>query len=165
MKKPKKTLKELVRIEALLSKQTARSAKLLARRKAGEAENPVTSAYYDHIATQQAIALADLSEIVHLSESLSRHVMEADAERAAKKAAKAARMAPAKGAAKPGTAAKPAALSKPAVKPASKRIVKRAPGVAAKPVTPTKPVATKPVATKPAARRPARRAPAKTAGS
>jgi hypothetical protein len=41
---------------------------------------------------QQAIALADLSEIVHLGESLSRHVMEADAERAVKKAAKAAQL-------------------------------------------------------------------------
>ena len=152
MKKPKKTLKELGRIEAVLSKQTSRSAKLLARRKTGEAENPVTSRYYDHIAEQQAVALADLSEIVHLGESLSRHVMEADAERAAKKAAKAARMAQAKTPARPARAAKPVAkvAAKPASRPAAKRATK---------------VTSKPAAAKPAVKRPARRAPAKTTGA
>ena len=157
MKKPKKTLKELGRIEAVLSKQTSRSAKLLARRKTGEAENPVTSRYYDHMAEQQAIALADLSEIVHLGESLSRHVMEADAERAAKKAAKATRMAHAKTAAGPARAAKP--VAKGAAKPASRPATKRATKVAAKPA------AAKPAVAKPAVKRPARRAPAKTTGT
>ena len=157
MKKPKKTLKELGRIEAVLSKQTSRSAKLLARRKKGEAENPVTSRYYDHMAEQQAIALADLSEIVHLGESLSRHVMEADAERAAKKAAKATRMAKAKTPAGPARAAKP--VAKGAAKPASRPATKRATKVAAKPA------AAKPAVAKPAVKRPARRAPAKTTGA
>ncbi len=157
MKKPKKTLKELGRIEAVLSKQTSRSAKLLARRKTGEAENPVTSRYYDHMAEQQAIALADLSEIVHLGESLSRHVMEADAERAAKKAAKATRMAHAKTAAGPARAAKP--VAKGAAKPASRPATKRATKVAAKPA------AAKPAVAKPAVKRPARRAPTKTTGA
>ncbi len=153
MKKPKKTLKELGRIEAVLSKQTSRSAKLLARRKTGEAENPVTSRYYDHMAEQQAIALADLSEIVHLGESLSRHVMEADAERAAKKAAKATRMAHAKTAAGPARAAKPVAkvAAKPASRPATKVAAKASPA--------------KPAAAKPAVKRPARRAPTKTTGA
>lgn len=153
MKKPKKTLKELGRIEAVLSKQTSRSAKLLARRKTGEAENPVTSRYYDHMAEQQAIALADLSEIVHLGESLSRHVMEADAERAAKKAAKAARMAKAKTPAGPARAAKPVAkvAAKPASRPATKVAAKASPA--------------KPAAAKPAVKRPARRAPTKTTGA
>jgi len=153
MKKPKKTLKELGRIEAVLSKQTSRSAKLLARRKTGEAENPVTSRYYDHMAEQQAIALADLSEIVHLGESLSRHVMEADAERAAKKAAKAARMAKAKTPAGPARAAKPVAkvAAKPASRPAAKVAAKASPA--------------KPAAAKPAVKRPARRAPTKTTGA
>ena len=153
MKKPKKTLKELGRIEAVLSKQTSRSAKLLARRKTGEAENPVTSRYYDHMAEQQAIALADLSEIVHLGESLSRHVMEADAERAAKKAAKATRMAHAKTAAGPAKAAKPVAkvAAKPASRPATKVAAKASPA--------------KPAAAKPAVKRPARRAPTKTTGA
>ena len=153
MKKPKKTLKELGRIEAVLSKQTSRSAKLLARRKTGEAENPVTSRYYDHMAEQQAIALADLSEIVHLGESLSRHVMESDAERAAKKAAKAARMAKAKTAAGPARAAKPVAkvAAKPASRPAAKVAAKASPA--------------KPAAAKPAVKRPARRAPTKTTGA
>ena len=157
MKKPKKTLKELGRIEAVLSKQTSRSAKLLARRKTGEAENPVTSRYYDHMAEQQAIALADLSEIVHLGESLSRHVMEADAERAAKKAAKATRMAKAKTPAGPARAAKP--VAKGAAKPASRPATKRATKVAAK-ASPAKPAAAKP-----AVKRPARRAPTKTTGA
>ena len=157
MKKPKKTLKELGRIEAVLSKQTSLSAKLLARRKSGEAENPVTSRYYDHMAEQQAIALADLSEIVHLGESLSRHVMEADAERAAKKAAKATRMAKAKTPAGPARAAKP--VAKGAAKPASRPATKRATKVAAKPA------AAKPAVAKPAVTRPARRAPAKTTGA
>ena len=157
MKKPKKTLKELGRIEAVLSKQTSRSAKLLARRKTGEAENPVTSRYYDHMAEQQAIALADLSEIVHLGESLSRHVMEADAERAAKKAAKATRMAKAKTPAGPARAAKP--VAKGAAKPASRPATKRATKVAAKPA------AAKPAVAKPAVKRQARRAPAKTTGA
>ena len=157
MKKPTKTLKELGRIEAVLSKQTSRSAKLLARRKTGEAENPVTSRYYDHMAEQQAIALADLSEIVHLGESLSRHVMEADAERAAKKAAKATRMAKAKTPAGPARAAKP--VAKGAAKPASRPATKRATKVAAKPA------AAKPAVAKPAVKRPARRAPAKTTGA
>ena len=153
MKKPKKTLKELGRIEAVLSKQTSRSAKLLARRKTGEAENPVTSRYYDHMAEQQAIALADLSEIVHLGESLSRHVMEADAERAAKKAANATRMAHAKTAAGPARAAKPVAkvAAKPASRPATKVAAKASPA--------------KPAAAKPAVKRPARRAPTKTTGA
>ena len=162
MKKPKKTLKELGRIEAVLSKQTSRSAKLLARRKTGEADNPVTSRYYDHMAEQQAVALADLSEIIHLGESLSRHVMEADAERAAKKAAKAARMAKAKTPAGPARAAKP--LAKVAAKPASRPAAKRATKVVATPAA-TKPAVAKPAAAKPAVRRPARRAPAKTTGT
>ena len=153
MKKPKKTLKELGRIEAVLSKQTSRSAKLLARRKTGEADNPVTSRYYDHMAEQQAVALADLSEIIHLGESLSRHVMEADAERAAKKAAKATRMAHAKTAAGPARAAKPVAkvAAKPASRPATKVAAKASPA--------------KPAAAKPAVKRPARRAPTKTTGA
>ena len=153
MKKPKKTLKELGRIEAVLSKQTSRSAKLLARRKTGEADNPVTSRYYDHMADQQAVALADLSEIIHLRESLSRHVMEADAERAAKKAAKATRMAHAKTAAGPARAAKPVAkvAAKPASRPATKVAAKASPA--------------KPAAAKPAVKRPARRAPTKTTGA
>lgn len=85
MKKPKKTLKDLSRIEALLTKQTERSAKLLARRKAGEAENPVTSGYYARIAAHQATALTDLSEIVHLVETLTRQILEAEADKIARK--------------------------------------------------------------------------------
>jgi hypothetical protein len=162
MKKPKKTLKELGRIEALLSKQTARSAKLLARRKAGEAENPVTSAYYDHIATQQAIALTDLSEIVHLCETLSRHVMEADAQRAVKKAAKVAKAAPAKPVARPARAAR--AASKTVGKTVAMPAAKRAPRVAAKPTPSKAPVGKSPVA-RPAARQAPRRTPPKTTGA
>ncbi|MDB5643440.1 MAG: hypothetical protein JWN07_2757 [Hyphomicrobiales bacterium] len=142
MKKPKKTLKELSRIEAVLSKQTARSAKLLARRKSGEEENPVTSGYYERIAAQHASAQADLSEIVHLSETLSRHVMEADAEKAAKKDAKAAKTAPRKTAAAKSAPAKPSpAKSAPAkAAPAKTRASKPSakPAKAAAPKAPAK---------------------------
>jgi hypothetical protein len=109
MKKPKKTLKDLGRIEGLLARQTSRAAKLLARRKTGDAENPVTAGYYERIAKQQTVALTDLSEITHLIETLSRQIVEADAGKAAKKAAKALKTSKPKAA----PAAKPAANTEP----------------------------------------------------
>lgn len=125
MKKPKKTLKDLSRIESLLSRQTSRAAKALARRKTGDAENPVTAGYYERIAVQQSVALTDLSEITHLIETLSRQIVEADAGKAAKKAAKAPAKAP-----KPAPESKLAPESKPAAKAPPK--AKSAKAIAAK---------------------------------
>jgi hypothetical protein len=108
MKKPRKTLKDLERLEKLLSKQTSRSAKLLARRKGAETQDPVTAGYYDRIAAHHAATLADLSEIVHLTETLSRQIVEADAAKSTKKAA--VRKAPTKASAAKASAPKELAV-------------------------------------------------------
>lgn len=153
MKKPKKTLKDLSRIEGLLSRQTSRAAKALARRKTGDAENPVTAGYYERIAAQQSVALTDLSEITHLIETLSRQIVEADAGKAAKKAAKTPAKAP-----KLARDEKPAHDAKPAVKtpPKAKSVKSSAPKASA-------PKASAPKSSAPKAT--ARKAPAKAAAS
>lgn len=86
MKKPKKTLKELSRLEKLLARQTARSAKLLARRSADEEENPVTAPIYARLAERHAAALGDHSEVVRLIEDAQRAIAQAQSEKAARKA-------------------------------------------------------------------------------
>lgn len=124
MKKPKKTLKDLARLEAHLAKQTARTAKLLLRRKGSDHEaNPVTAGFYERIASAHAQALADHSDITHLIEDLSRKVAEAQEAKQAKAArvlSKAATPAPAE----KGKRKSPAA--RPARKPAQKAAVPKA---------------------------------------
>lgn len=127
MKKPKKTLKDLGRVEGLLSRQTSRAAKLLARRKTGDAENPVTAGYYERIAAQQSVALTDLSEITHLIETLSRQIVEADAAKDARKSAKA--LKPSKP--KPAPVTKPVAKVSPKASPAKSSPAKTSPAMAA----------------------------------
>jgi len=147
MKKPKKTLKELSRVESLLSRQTSRAAKLLARRKTGDAENPVTAGYYERIAAQQSVALTDLSEITHLIETLSRQIVEADAAKDARKAAKTVK------ASKPKPATK-ASVAKASVEKASVAKTRA-----------TKANSAKPAASKAPSKQAPRRAAAKTAAA
>jgi hypothetical protein len=147
MKKPKKTLKDLGRVEGLLSRQTSRAAKLLARRKTGDAENPVTAGYYERIAAQQSVALTDLSEITHLIETLSRQIVEADAAKDARKSAKA--LKPSKPKSAPVT--KPVAKVSPKASPAKSSPAKISPAK----ITPAMAAAT---AAKPPVKRAPRRA-------
>jgi hypothetical protein len=161
MKKPKKTLKDLGRVESLLSKQTSRAAKLLARRKTGDSENPVTAGYYERIAAQQSVALTDLSEITHLIETLSRQIVEADAAKDARKAAKTTPKAP-----KPARAAKPDVKTAPKAKSAKVAAPKTsAPKTsAAKTSAPKTSAATK-VAKTAVPKAPTKRAPVKAAAN
>lgn len=125
MKKPKKTLKDLSRLEKLLSKQTARTAKLLSRRKSGDDENPAVTPFLDRIADRHAAALADLSEITRQSEAMGLQMVEADAAKAARKAY--AKSAPEKKRVRDAKADKPAPAAAPAPKRASRAPTKSAP--------------------------------------
>jgi hypothetical protein len=111
MKKPKKTLKDLGRLEKLLAKQTARTAKLLSHRKSGDDENPALTPFYDRIADRHAAALADLSEITRQTEALGLQMVEADAAKAARKAY--AKSAPEKKRVRDAKVDKPAPASAP----------------------------------------------------
>lgn len=87
MKKPKKTLKELERLEAFLAKQVARAAKIMSKAKneAGQA-NPVTAGYYERIAAALSVARADHAEIRHLIATLKRKLEETQGAKAVRKA-------------------------------------------------------------------------------
>lgn len=79
MKKPKKTLKDLLRLEALLTKQTERTEKLASRRRCkGDKDNPVTNVFHARLMSRQKSALDDLSEIRRLIEDVSLKAAEAD---------------------------------------------------------------------------------------
>jgi hypothetical protein len=87
MKKPKKTLKDLTRLEAFLAKHISRSAKIMSKIKGEEAQaNPVTAGYYERIGAAHAIARADHAEIVHLIETLKRKAEETQNAKAVRKA-------------------------------------------------------------------------------
>jgi hypothetical protein len=123
MKKPKKTLKELERLEAFLAKQAARAAKIMSKAKdeAGQA-NPVTAGYYERIDAALSVARADHTEILHLIETLKRKLEETQNAKAARKAT--VEKAPA---AKPVVrrpAAKKAARKSAVKKPAAKRVAR-----------------------------------------
>jgi hypothetical protein len=87
MKKPKKTLKELERLEAFLAKQASRSAKIMSKAKGEDGQaNPVTSGYYEHIDAALSIARADHAEIRHLIDTLKRKLEETQNAKAVRKA-------------------------------------------------------------------------------
>ena len=123
MKKPKKTLKDLTRLEAFLAKNISRSAKIMSKAKDEEGQaNPVTAAYYDRIGAAHAIARADHAEIVHLIETLTRKVEETQNAKAVRKATVV--KAPAAKPAVKRPAAKKTARKSAVKKPAAKRVVR-----------------------------------------
>lgn len=136
MKKPKKTLKDLTRLEAFLAKYISRGAKIISKAKDEEGQaNPVTKGYYERIEAAQVIARADHAEILHLIETLKRKVEETQKAKAVRKAtigtARAAKPAAKRPAVKKAgrkSAAKKATAKRPTRKTPAQKSAARSPG-------------------------------------